>query len=123
MRAPAIFVEGAMSYPPRGRTGRPGDWNAEPGTFWVYAIRSESGGVIYVGQTNDLAGRLRQHNDPDANRSLYTKRFTVPRILVHQERFSTRREAMARERFLKTGRGREWMREFLQRGASPPQAD
>ena len=22
MRAPAIFVEGAMSYPPRGRTGR-----------------------------------------------------------------------------------------------------
>jgi len=91
--------------------------------FWVYAIRSESSGIIYVGQTNDLAGRIRQHNDLEANRSVYTKRSAGPWRLVHQERFPTRREAGARERFLKTGQGREWLRRLLRGGASPPVAD
>ena len=86
--------------------------------FWVYAIRSESGGIIYVGQTNDLAGRIRQHNDLEANRSVYTKRSAGPWRLVHQERFPTRREAGARRGFLKTGQGREWLRRLLRGGAS-----
>ena len=75
--APAIIVEGATGgmHDPRSSPAKPADWNAEPGVFWVYAIRSEPGGGIYVGQTNDLVGRMRQHNDPDTNRSLYTKRF------------------------------------------------
>ena len=107
----------------RGQAKSPPDWRARPDTFWVYAIRSESRGVIYIGHTNDLAGRLRQHNDPAANRSLYTKRVAGPWVLMHQERFSTRQEAMAREKFLKTGRGRERMRELLRSGASPPEAD
>lgn len=91
--------------------------------FWVYAIRSDTRGIIYVGQTNDLVGRIRQHNDPDTNRSPYTKHVAGPWTLVPEESFPTRRQAMARERFLKTGRGREWLRERLRSGVSPPQAD
>ena len=36
---------------------KPTDWHAEPGVFWVYVIRSQSSGTLYVGHTNDLEGR------------------------------------------------------------------
>ncbi len=92
---------------------RPSDWRSEPAKFWVYVIRSETSGRLYVGQTSDLAGRLWQHNDPDNTRSLHTKRNPGPWILAHTEEVSSRREAMARERFLKSGQGREWLRQVL----------
>jgi putative endonuclease len=92
---------------------RPSDWHSEPGRFWAYVIRSKTSGKLYVGQTNDLEGRLRQHNDSDSARNLYTKRNPGPWILAHAEEFSSRREAMARERFLKSGQGREWLRRKL----------
>ena len=38
---------------------KPPDWRTEAGKFWVYVIRSEGTGKLYVGQTNDLEGRLR----------------------------------------------------------------
>lgn len=68
---------------PGRRRRKPADWNPEAGVFWVYAIRSESSGIIYVGQTNDLVWRVRQHTDPDISRSLYTKRVAGPWTLVH----------------------------------------
>ena len=86
---------------------RPAGWHAEPGRFWVYVLENENGGTTYVGQTNDLAGRLRQHNDPANTRSLYTKRTAGPCRLVYSEECESRREAMARERFLKSEQGRE----------------
>ncbi len=102
---------------------KPRDWHAEPGVFWVYVIRSEASGKLYIGHTNDLAGRVRQHNDPARNRSLYTKRQAGPWTLVHSERCPTRAAAMGRERYLKSGRGRAWLRACFEQGASPPEAD
>jgi predicted GIY-YIG superfamily endonuclease len=32
--------------------------------YFVYVIRSESAGRIYIGHTADLEKRLREHNDP-----------------------------------------------------------
>lgn len=123
--APAIAVEEATDQMRNlgSNPTKPADWNAEPGALWVCAIRSESSGVIHVGQTNNPLGRIQQHNDPDTNRSLYTKRVKGPWTLVHQESFTTRRAAMDRENFLKTGQGREWLQELLRGGASPPPAD
>jgi putative endonuclease len=89
---------------------KPTDWQSEPGRFWVYVIRSESTGRLYVGHTNDLDGRVRQHNNPETNRSLHTKRNCGPWRLVHFEEFASRGGAMARERFLKSGQGREWLK-------------
>ena len=98
----------------RLKRGRPVDWRAEPGRFWVYVLQSGTTGKLYIGQTNDLSGRLRQHNDPESNRSLYTKRTPGPWVLAHVEEFPSRREAMARERFLKTGQGRDWLRGIVE---------
>ncbi len=92
---------------------KPGDWHAEPGKFWVYVIRSESSGRLYVGHTNDLDGRVRQHNNPETNRSQYTKKDPGPWVLVRAEEFGSRREAMARERLLKSGQGRVWLKAKL----------
>jgi putative endonuclease len=73
-------------------------------------------GEIYIGQTSDLRSRLRQHNDPDYRGTLHTKRHAGPWDLVYQEQFPTRREAMGRERELKSSRGRDWIRQKLQSG-------
>jgi len=77
--------------------------------FYVYILRNPDGRT-YVGQTNNIERRLSEHNDPDYRGTLYTKRFQLPWKLVHQEYFSTRKEAMRRERELKTGKGRDWIR-------------
>jgi putative endonuclease len=106
---------------PTADPGKPSDWQTEPGVFWIYVLRNESSGKLYVGHTNDLAGRLRQHNEPEQNRSLFTKRHPGPWLLVHSEHFSSRSAAMAREQSLKSGQGRDWLRSLLNAGASPPE--
>jgi predicted GIY-YIG superfamily endonuclease len=35
------------------------------------------------------------------------------RQLIHKEKYSTRSEAMKRERFLKSGQGREWIKDDI----------
>jgi hypothetical protein len=40
--------------------------------------------------------------------------------LIYEETFATRAEAMAREKFLKTGKGREFLKTKLARATDPP---
>ena len=76
-----------------------------PGTcmFSVYVLRSSKTGRRYVGSCADISDRLRRHN---AGESPATK-YRLPWTLNHEEQFVTRSEAMARELYFKTGRGRE----------------
>jgi putative endonuclease len=74
----------------------------------VYVI-VDSMGRRYVGQTDNLEKRLATHN---AGMSKWTSRGKDWRI-VHTEEFSTRREALVRERWLKSGIGREFLEEKL----------
>jgi len=72
----------------------------QTGEVWtVYVLRSLSKGWLYIGMTNDLERRLREHNR-GYNRSTKGK---GPFELVHTETFATRVEARAREKHLKTG--------------------
>jgi len=79
-------------------------------TYWVYAIRSRSTGRIYIGQTEDLQRRLSQHNDPHNTLSLYTKRVKGPWDVFYTEQYKDRGEAVRRERSLKGGKGREFLK-------------
>ncbi len=81
--------------------------------FYAYVLRSESSGKLYKGHTNDLERRLREHNDPDRDARKYTKKDPGPWVLVFHEPFETRSEAMKREKFYKSGQGREWLRAQL----------
>ncbi len=78
-------------------------------SYCVYALVNPQN-KIYVGQTNNLSRRLREHNDPEFRGTLYTKRNPGPWQLVYHEECQTRSEAMRREKQLKTGKGREFIR-------------
>ena len=77
--------------------------------FYVYVLRSDSTGRLYIGQTKNLANRISDHNSGLAR---YT-RSRGPWTLVHTEEYETRGEAMTRERQLKGGQGREWLRKRI----------
>jgi uncharacterized repeat protein (TIGR01451 family) len=72
--------------------------------FIVYILYSANYGKTYVGFTNDLERRLREHNVTEG--SGYTLRYR-PWALIYKEEYGAKAEAMKREKFLKTGVGRE----------------
>jgi putative endonuclease len=84
--------------------------------YFAYVIRSQTVDKTYVGHTQDLEKRLKEHNDPTCFSSKFAKRFPGPWILIYSESYSTRSEAFRRERWFKTGAGREYLRSSLNRG-------
>ncbi len=71
--------------------------------FYVYVLRSQPDSTLYIGLTQDLARRLQQHNRGH-ERSTKAKR---PYVLLLSEAFETREAARDREKYYKSGFGRE----------------
>lgn len=67
--------------------------------FYVYILRTSSN-TLYIGQTNNLEGRLREHKNKTGKSAKYMRYFSSF-DLVHNEIFSTRKEAINREIQLK----------------------
>jgi putative endonuclease len=70
---------------------------------YVYVLGCLAGArhLTYVGWTNDIARRLKQHNAGKGARSTRGRNW----ILLHSETFASKREAMSREWHLKRDRG------------------
>ena len=81
--------------------------------FFVYVIWNAEHQRYYIGQTEDLDQRIHQHNDPNNALSQFTKRFSGKWKLIYQESFTTRKEALLREKALKSGQGRQWLKEHV----------
>ena len=81
--------------------------------YYVYVIKSLSSDKIYIGQTLDLEKRLKQNNNPCNSFSKYTKQNKGPWKLVYKEKVETRVSALRREKFLKSGRGRQFIHTLL----------
>ncbi|MCE1201268.1 MAG: GIY-YIG nuclease family protein [Bacteroidia bacterium] len=77
--------------------------------FYVYILYSEKFGKTYTGFTSDLEQRFLSHNV--LSNKDWTKRYR-PWVLIYSEEYSTKGEAMAREKFLKTGKGRCFIEPF-----------
>ena len=77
--------------------------------FYSYVLRSQKTGRRYVGSCEDREQRLRRHDAGDTKAT----RHGVPWSSIHSEAFPSRREAAARERYYKTGRGRDELDSFL----------
>ncbi len=71
--------------------------------FHVYILQSAATGRRYVGSCENIEERVHRHN---AGHSKST-RHGVPWILLRSESFSTRAEAVRKERYYKSGRGRD----------------
>ncbi len=78
---------------------------------FVYCIYSPKFQKTYVGRTSDYKGRLKAHNH-SSNKG-YTKRFQ-PWELLFVEEFGTIQEASQREKYFKTGVGREVIQKRLE---------
>ena len=63
----------------------------------LYILRCADG-ALYIGVTEDLAGRLARHNEGRGCAFTATR---CPLSQAYAESFATRREAMARERQIK----------------------
>ena len=76
--------------------------------FWVYVLELENG-KRYVGHTNNLHRRIQEHKD---GRSTYTSKYKINKLLYY-ERHNSRSQAMKREKLLKSGNGRQWLKQRL----------
>jgi putative endonuclease len=81
--------------------------------YFVYVLRNQSSGLHYTGHTAHLPQRLGQHNHGITK----STKNRGPWELLHQEEFASRSEAMKREKFLKSGKGREELARILERSA------
>ncbi len=72
-------------------------------------MESEIDGRLYKGQTKDIDNRIKEHN---SGKTKSTKAYK-PWKLVYFETFETREEAVLREKYFKTGSGREYIKKKL----------
>ncbi len=79
--------------------------------FYVYVIYNKSANRYYIGQTMDMKIRLEQHNNHMFKS--YTSRFTGEWELIYKESVATRSEALKREKSLKSGGGREYIKTII----------
>ena len=76
--------------------------------WFVYILRSLVNDRFYIGSTNDLNRRLKEH----ARGKTKSTRFTKPFELVYKEMYNTSLEARRRERYIKKKKSRkfiEWL--------------
>ena len=74
--------------------------------YTIYAIKSEKDGRIYVGFSANLDRRLNEHNRGYVRS---TKPF-IPWVLIYSEVAESRLEARKREKDLKSGFGKEFLK-------------
>lgn len=72
--------------------------------YYVYILASRHNGTLYIGVTNDLKRRIVEHKSGLVDG--FSKKYSVDR-LVHFEHYEDIRNAILREKRLKTWK-REW---------------
>ena len=78
---------------------------------YTYILKSKKDKEWYTGSTNDLRKRFKQHNE---NKIISTKG-RGPFILIYYEACMNDHDARVREKYLKTGMGKRYLRNRLKR--------
>jgi putative endonuclease len=77
--------------------------------FTLYILYSESSDRFYVGYTNELERRLSEHNRKKG-------KFTdagIPWKLAYYEIFENKKDAMRRERFIKSQKSKSYIKNLI----------
>lgn len=80
----------------------------------VYVLRSEVAERFYIGMCKDLERRLKEHN---AGKTKSTKGFIPWKVFLVEE-FESTKDARNREKYLKSGIGREYIKEIWSRSSA-----
>jgi len=91
-----------------GGTGRPAcrQAGAHKIMYYVYALKSLVRKYIYVGLTDNIQRRIAEHNGEKEK----TTRAYAPFKTILMEQYGTRVEARKREKYLKSGAGKEYLK-------------
>ncbi len=81
--------------------------------YYVYVLWSYKLQKRYVGSTENILKRIDEHN---RGCNKFTKG-GKPWELVHEEEYTSKNEALKREKYLKTGQGRAWLDQQFRKGA------
>lgn len=92
-----------LAYLPTGRQAR-----TTKIMYHVYALQSVHKNYIYVGMTNNLERRVNQHQKCRERTTAYY----APFKLILSEQYNTRPEARNREKYLKSGVGKEFLKKL-----------
>jgi len=77
--------------------------------YCVFVIKSLSRNYIYVGLTNNMERRLKEHNNGE-NKT--TKPYS-PFFLILEEKYNTGKGAREMEKYFKNGTGKEYIKSLL----------
>ena len=78
---------------------------------YVYVLISTKDGKFYTGCTEDLRKRFQEHNDGKVN----STKSRGPFELIYYEASLDRADAFAREKYLKSGMGKRYLKNRLKR--------
>ena len=79
--------------------------------IYTYVIRSRKDNKFYTGTTSDLRKLFREHNE---GKVMSTKN-RGPFELIYYEGCTKKEDAFTRERYLKTGMGKRYLKNRLKR--------
>jgi len=74
--------------------------------MYVYVLKSDKDGRFYVGMTSNLERRIKEHN---LGITKSTKGYR-PWVLIHKETYLNREAARKREKYHKSGYGKQWLK-------------
>lgn len=77
--------------------------------YYVYILQSLKNLNYYTGLTKDIKRRLKEHNSKQTK----SNKSYAPFIIVYTEKYKTLSEARVREKFFKSGTGREFRDKIL----------
>jgi len=82
-----------------------------PEMYYVYILRSLSTDKFYTGATSDLRKRFKQRQDEE----VYSTKGRGPFELIYYEACLNKSDAFAREKYLKTGMGKRFLKNRIKR--------
>ena len=77
--------------------------------FYTYVLYSEKDHGLYIGYSSDMKRRMKQHADGETLSTAHRR----PLMLAYYEAYVYRIDAETRERFLKSGSGRRFLKKQM----------
>jgi len=77
--------------------------------YYVYVLYSELDAGLYIGYTCDLRRRVDEHRRGES----FSTSYRLPFVLIYYEAYVCQEDALGRERFLKSGSGRRYLKKQL----------
>jgi len=78
--------------------------------FYVYVLENQNDKSLYIGFTDNLRRRVFEHNNGQGGRTTKLKKGWG---LIYFEGYLLKKDALGREKFLKGGSGRKYLRKQL----------